>query len=78
MAEYRPDERIVLHGVSNGMPWTSEMTFAPIDEGTMLSESIQLQPAGVARFFSPVMALLVRRTHRRDLAGLRFRLESVA
>ena len=75
IAEYVPNQRLVLQGVTNGAPWTSEMDLEPIDEGTAVTESIHLNPSGLARLFSGLMAILVRRTHRRDLVGLRNRLE---
>jgi hypothetical protein len=53
------------------------MTVTSRDGETSVSESIRLQPTVIASIFSPVLALLVARTHRRDLDNLRRGLESM-
>ena len=75
--EYDEGSRLLMQ-TDKPFPMTIEYRFADRDGGTLFSQRLQGGPGGVAGIFSPLMAMMVKSTIRRDMQRLRRLLESRA
>lgn len=55
VTEWEPDKRVVLVGTGGPVKAVDTITFEPSGEGTVVTYEADLQLAGVARLFQPLM-----------------------
>lgn len=77
ITEFVPQERMAAVWFEPmGGGWTA--TFAETDGGTQVALSASVEPTGVMKLLSPLLAPWVRRQMGRDLAAFKARVESSA
>ena len=75
LVEMVPDARLVLEGLSAGVPWRSTLTFAQRDGRTRVSDVLDIGLSGVRRVAAPVLIRLLSEVDRMDLENLKHQLE---
>lgn len=75
ITEFEPNRRMAAKW-SEPMGGGWEATFDPVDGTTRVTLSASMQPSGLMRLMSPVMARWARRQMRKDLEAFKERLET--
>jgi hypothetical protein len=76
VTEYDRPTRFGTHTVMSSADITGVLTFRPSGADTRMSWSWDIRPKGMARFFSPLVALMGRRQEKATWAGLKRVLEA--
>jgi uncharacterized protein YndB with AHSA1/START domain len=74
--EYDRPHRLAEQVQMKSMDLTGELTFDPVDSGTLMRWAWNVEPHGVARFMAPVVAIMGRRSEHRIWTSLKRLLES--
>lgn len=74
IVEFEPSARIVLRAETPFVRSIDTITFEAVSGGTIVTYDARLEPKGVARLATPLLALAFRRIGDRAAAGLRDRL----
>ena len=73
--EYERPHRIAERVQMKAMDLTGGLSFEPVDGGTRMRWSWNLEPHGILRFMGPLVALMGRRQEQRIWTGLKHLLE---
>ena len=77
LAELIPGERLVMRTTQGPFPMETTYTWTPIATGsTRMTLRNRGEPAGFSKLIAPLMASVVRRATRKDLAKLKSILEA--
>jgi uncharacterized protein YndB with AHSA1/START domain len=76
VTELEPERRIAVRSVHAPVPFRSEWTFAPVDDGTRVDWRWDFEMRGWLRPFDGLMGPIFARTFRRDLDRLKSMMES--
>jgi uncharacterized protein YndB with AHSA1/START domain len=79
LTELVPDRRLAMRGVA-GFPFPVRIVaeLEPADGGTLLRWTTFLEPGGLAKLIGPVLAAGYKRSFAKDLARLKWMMESGA
>lgn len=70
IAEFVPDERVVLVGTGGGLHAVDDIRFTPQDGSTLIDYQATLTFSGLMGRFGPLLQPLLRRVGKRALDGL--------
>ena len=75
VTEYDPPHVVAIRSTSGPFPITVRRVVEPHSDGTRVTETSSGGPGGVARLFSPLLTVMLRRTIGRDYRHLTALLE---
>jgi len=73
---YEPPTRAVLKGTSPNAPFEATLIFEPVEGGTRVESTIQLDLRGPARLFGPMFMRWYRGSWERGLVNLKTMMEA--
>jgi len=73
---YEPPTRAVLKGTSPNAPFEATLTFEPVEGGTLVESTIQLDLRGPARLFGPMFMRWYGGSWERGLVNLKTMMEA--
>jgi uncharacterized membrane protein len=77
VTEYTPGEQVAMRTTAGPFPMSTTYTWRPVgDRVTHMTLRNHGEPAGFSRVIAPLMAIVMRRAMRQDLADLKRLLES--
>jgi hypothetical protein len=76
IVELAPLERLVMRTAEGPFPMETTYTWEARGEGTAMTLRNRGEPSGFSKLFGPVMATMMRRANRNDLARLKQLLEA--
>jgi uncharacterized membrane protein len=77
LTELEPGERLVMRTAEGPFPMETTYTWAPVGSGsTRMTLRNRGEPAGFSKVVAPLMAPMMRRANRKDLATIKAILEA--
>ena len=76
IVELVPGERLVMRTAEGPFPMETTYTWEATETGTRMTLRNRGEPSGFSRLAAPVLAMMMRRANRKDLARLKVLLEA--
>ncbi|HUG30842.1 MAG TPA: SRPBCC family protein [Candidatus Limnocylindria bacterium] len=78
ITEFEPNRRVTMRSTSGPIPFRGSMTLDPVEGGTRVKATFELEPGGFFKVAEPIVTRMAKRQFESDLANLKDLMEAHA